>query len=69
MMSEELIDNEAMRILRHDIKNQLSNITLLVAELRYEINAPSDDCLSYLDMIQKSVSTIDSILKSTQQQQ
>ena len=68
-MNEGLVDNEAMRILRHDIKNQLSNITLLVAELRYEINAPSDDCLSYLDMIQKSVSTIDSILKSTQQQQ
>ena len=68
-MSEGVVDNENMRVLRHDIKNQLSNITLLVAELRYEISAPSDECLSYLDMIQKSVSTIDGILKGTQQKQ
>ena len=40
-MNEGLVDNEAMRILRHDIKNQLSNISLLVAELKYEIVNPS----------------------------
>ena len=68
-MNEGFADNESMRILRHDIKNQLSNISLLVSELKYEINAPSADCLSYLDMIQQSVSTIDNILKSTQQQE
>jgi len=68
-MNNGVIDNEAMRILRHDIKNQLSNISLLVAELKYEINAPSADCLSYLDMIDRSVLTIDTLLKGTQQQQ
>jgi len=68
-MNEGLVDNEAMRILRHDIKNQLSNISLLVAELKYEIANPSPDCQSYLEMIDRSVSTIDALLKNTQQQQ
>jgi hypothetical protein len=68
MMSEELIDNEAMRTLRHDIKNQLSNISLLVAELKHEVINPSPDCKMYLDMIDRSVSTIDALLKNTQQQ-
>ncbi|MEO8885479.1 MAG: hypothetical protein ABI367_05410 [Mucilaginibacter sp.] len=67
-MNQGLADNEAMRILRHDIKNQLSNISLLVAELKYEITNPTPDCVTYLDMIDRSVSAIDTMLKNTQQQ-
>lgn len=45
---------EALRILRHDIKNQLSNIHLAIEQLRYEIPDISEDCTFYLDSIIKS---------------
>lgn len=49
---------EALRILRHDIKNQLSNIHLAVEQLRYEIPDISEDCTFYLDSIIKSSEVI-----------
>ena len=66
-MSDKATDAEAMRTLRHDIKNQLSNINLLIGELKYELTDASPDCLMYLDMIDKSAIKIDEILKNTQQ--
>lgn len=57
---------EHLRTVRHDIRNQLSNINLLIEQLKYEMqNAPADqrDCL---DMIADSIEKIDSILKSTE---
>lgn len=60
-------DNQkAMRELRHDIQNQLSNILLAIEQLRYEIIEPSADCLFYLDSISMSSARIDGLLKDVE---
>lgn len=59
------IDNshaEMLRTLRHDIKNQLSNIHMAVEQLRYEVPDPSDDCKFYMDSILMSSETINNLL-------
>jgi len=53
---------EMMRTLRHDIKNQLSNIHMAVEQLRYEVSDPSDDCKFYMDSIIVSSETINNLL-------
>ena len=65
-MDDRVVNNEAMRTLRHDIKNQLSNINLIIGELKYELKTSSADCHMYLDMLEKSVESIDDMLKNTQ---
>ncbi|WP_428328035.1 hypothetical protein [Mucilaginibacter sp.] len=60
------INNEALRALKHDVKNQLSNIYLAVEQLRYEIPDPSADCVFYLDSISLSSAKIDSLLKENE---
>lgn len=54
---------EKMRNLRHDIRNQLSNINLSIEQLKYEIpdDAGSDSAF-YLDTIAMSCSRIDELL-------
>ncbi len=64
-MSEEEKPNE-MHVLRHDVKNQLSNIILAVEQLRYEITEPTEDCTFYLDAILKSCTNINNVLSKTQ---
>lgn len=64
-MSDKVMDAAAMSKLRHDIKNQLSNITLLIGELRHELSNSSDDCKMYLDMMEQSAFTINDLLKET----
>ena len=64
-MGDKVVDNEAMRTLRHDIKNQLSNINLLIGELKHELANASPDCHMYLDMIETSVTSIDEMLKNS----
>ncbi|GAC1308563.1 MAG: hypothetical protein NVSMB24_22490 [Mucilaginibacter sp.] len=56
--NEKGVGPEALRILRHDIKNQLSNIHLAIEQLRYEIPEISEDCTFYLDSIIKSSEVI-----------
>ncbi|SEN17946.1 hypothetical protein SAMN05192574_102685 [Mucilaginibacter gossypiicola] len=63
---EEKNDAEALRKLRHDIKNQLSNIHLALEQLRYEIPNPSSDCLFYMDTIEISSTRINKLLNDTQ---
>jgi nitrogen-specific signal transduction histidine kinase len=53
---------EMLRTLRHDIKNQLSNIHMAVEQLRYEIPDPSEDCKFYMDSIIMSSETINKVL-------
>ncbi|WP_110586296.1 hypothetical protein ACEN9X_10885 [Mucilaginibacter sp. Mucisp86] len=62
---EEKNDAEALRKLRHDIKNQLSNIHLALEQLRYEIPNPSSDCLFYMDTIEISSTRINKLLNDT----
>ena len=55
-------DNDTMRILKHDINNQLSNIFLALEQLRYEISDASEDCRFYMDSISISSAKISSLL-------
>ncbi|MDB4918681.1 hypothetical protein [Mucilaginibacter sp.] len=57
------INNQTMRALKHDVKNQLSNILLAIEQLRYEIPEPTADCMFYLDSISLSSARIDALLK------
>lgn len=73
-MEEQADDKEIQKIepdaslgvLKHDIKNQLSNIYLALAQLRYELPDISEDCTFYIDLIHKSASKIDTLLKETE---
>jgi hypothetical protein len=56
-----------LTVLKHDIRNQLSNIQLVIEELRYEIVEPSADVLVYLDMIASSCTNINVLLKGKEQ--
>ena len=64
-MSDKGIDAGELAKLRHDIKNQLSNITLAIGELRHELDDASADCKTYLDMISQAALKIDHLLKET----
>ena len=55
-------NDETLRVLRHDINNQLSNILLALEQLRYEIPDPSEDCIFYLNSISVSSAKINSLL-------
>ena len=59
-------NEDTLRILKHDINNQLSNILLALEQLRYEIPDASEDCLFYLDAIAQSSAKIGSLLKETE---
>jgi len=59
-------DNEQLRALKHDVKNQLSNILLAIEQLRYEIPEPSPDCIFYLDSISISSAKIDTLLREAE---
>jgi nitrogen-specific signal transduction histidine kinase len=60
---ENNISEDALRNLKHDIKNQLSNIHLALEQLRYEVSDPTADALFYMDTIAMSSAKIDSLLK------
>jgi len=62
VIPEKRTDAEALRVLKHDIKNQLSNIYLSVEQLRYEIPDPSADCSFYIASIATSAAKINSLL-------
>ena len=71
-MSQSANDNEkagnsgnedTLRIFKHDVNNQLSNILLALDQLRYEIPDASEDCLFYLDLIAQSTAKIGTLLK------
>lgn len=49
--------------LRHDIRNQLSNIQLSLEELRHELPTDSPDITFYIDTIASSCSKINNLLK------
>jgi nitrogen-specific signal transduction histidine kinase len=57
--------NDNLSKLKHDIKNQLSNIYLALEQLKYEIPDPTADCLFYIDTIATSSSQINNLLNNT----
>jgi nitrogen-specific signal transduction histidine kinase len=56
-------DPDNFRVLKHDIKNQLSNIYLALDQLRFELHEVSDDCKFYMDAILMSSDKIVDLLK------
>jgi nitrogen fixation/metabolism regulation signal transduction histidine kinase len=65
-MSDKPVDAETMRMLRHDIKNQLSNIHLALETLKYEISDPNEDITFCLETIFSSAAKINELLKDPQ---
>jgi hypothetical protein len=59
-------EKDSLRVLRHDINNQLSNILLALEQLRYEIPDATEDCTFYLDSISISSTKINNLLKETE---
>ncbi len=55
---------EQLSMLKHDIRNQLSNIQLALEQLKYELPDASIDCSFYLEAIAGSCVKIDKLLKA-----
>lgn len=64
-MSDKPVDAETMRMLRHDIKNQLSSIHLALETLKYEIPHLTEDAHFCLDTIFSSAAKINDLLKDS----
>lgn len=61
---DKIVDAGTFHIIKHDIKNQLTNISLIAAQLKYELKDASAEQLEYLEMIALSASRIDAILNA-----
>jgi signal transduction histidine kinase len=55
-------DEESLYKLKHDIKNQLSNIILAQSQLEYELTDLTDDQQYYLKTITDSCKQINAII-------
>jgi len=58
------VDEQALSTLKHDVKNQLSNINLAIEQLRYELENPTADCIFYMDTIAASCTAINNMMKN-----
>lgn len=56
------VSREDAEKVKHDIRNQLSNIQLALEALRYEIDGTNDDIKLYLDSLSQSATKIDKLL-------
>lgn len=56
-------NTDALRLLKHDIKNQLSNIHLAIETIKFEVNQPTEDFKFCVDAITASTAKIDELLK------
>jgi len=59
-----LISSEVILLLKHDIKNQLSNIHLALEGLKFEGKDGDTDCKLYMDSLEQSAKKIDVLLNS-----
>lgn len=64
MIDGKNVDAETMNMLRHDIKNQLSNIHLALDTLKYEVSDPSEDFLYCMESISTSAAKINELLNN-----
>jgi hypothetical protein len=65
-MNRLMQDDEPDRLkeMRHDIRNQLSNIQMAAEQLRYDISSgETGDCLFYVNLIAESCVKINDALK------
>ncbi|NCD69423.1 hypothetical protein [Mucilaginibacter agri] len=61
-------EKTGLAMVKHDIRNQLSNMTLCVEQLRFELPDVSDDILFYIDTIAAGCVKINELLKKTDEQ-
>lgn len=66
MSEEKGVDAETMKMLRHDIKNQLSNIHLALDTLKYEVADPSEDFLYCMESIFTSAAKINELINAAE---
>jgi len=62
-MENERVDLKAVRLVKHDIKNQLSNIHLALDTIKHEVNNPTEDVKFCIETIAASASKIDALIK------
>ncbi len=62
-MDDKQVDLKALRVIKHDIKNQLSNIQLALENIKYEVGDTTEDIKFCIDTIATSASKIDSLVK------
>ena len=63
-MHTEKTTDEHLRMLKHDIKNQLSHITMALEQLRYEMPEINADSAFYFDTISNSAKQINTMVDS-----
>ena len=63
-MENKPVDAESLRKLKHDIKNQLSNIHLAIDALQHEVPYPTDDYTFCITTISDSSLKIDELLNT-----
>lgn len=62
-MENERVDLKAIRLIKHDIKNQLSNIHLALDTIKHEVNNPNEDVKFCIETIAASAAKIDALTK------
>jgi nitrogen-specific signal transduction histidine kinase len=55
-------EDDQLRKLRHDIRNQLSNVHLALEQLKYELPGINDESLFYIELIDTSAKKINELL-------
>ena len=58
------VNADAVRQLKHDIKNQLSGMILCLEQLRFELKDPPPDWQYYMDAIGDGCTNINKILQN-----
>ena len=62
-MANDPFDIKTLRLIKHDIKNQLSNIHLALDTLKHEVPNPTEDFNFCTDTITASAAKIDELVK------
>ncbi|CAN5168526.1 hypothetical protein BH09BAC6_BH09BAC6_00800 [soil metagenome] len=60
------LNEEDLLKLKHDVKNQLSNINLALEQLRYEVPDQSADLIFYFDTIADSANRINELINGAE---
>jgi hypothetical protein len=56
-------DLRTLRLIKHDVKNQLSNIHLALDTIKHEVVNPTEDVKFCIDTIAASAAKIDALIK------
>jgi nitrogen-specific signal transduction histidine kinase len=59
-------EDDQLRKLKHDIRNQLSNVHLALEQLKYELPDVNEECLFYIEMIDTSAKKINELLNGAE---